>query len=121
MSSLKQRIHEWNQYNKNINKLNELTKQYKEKRDIIENSILDFIEQNNLKNTTIKFDNNNIFYKMNECLPPLSIKLIREILDEVLKKEDSEKILIYIKNKRKLNKKINRSLKTKEIKKERKK
>ena len=118
MSLLKQRIHEWKQYNENIDKLNKLTKKYKEKRDNIENSILDFIEQNKLEHTTIKLNNCNIFYKTNETLPPLSLKLIREVFDEIFKKDDGEKILIYLENKRKLNKKINRTLKTKEIKKE---
>lgn len=113
-NNLKNAINLWIEYNKNISTINNKLKSFKEKKILVENNILDFIETNKLTNTKIKYNEQNITYKSYETLAPISIKLLIKTLQETIDNEEIINIILNkLNEKRSNNKKINRQLKIK--------
>ena len=115
LSQLSKDIIEWDSHNETIKKLNDYTKNVKEKKNKLELSILNTIKHTNLTQKKLKLENNHIFYNTTYTMPPLSIKLLETVLDEFIDSKYKEQILEKIKIFRENNKTESVSLKKKTI------
>lgn len=114
--NLKQLIEKWLEYDNNITKINKVLKEQRIEKEKIESNILSIMENNNLQNSRLKINNVNITYKLTESQPPLTLKLLKEVLHEAIPNENIiVNILDIIALKRDNNKKTVKNLKKKVI------
>ena len=120
MSVNKEFIHalkQWLKYDDLIETKNKELKQIKQVKDNLEQIIIKYIENNNLKDTKLNLGGNNIQYIENLNSGSLSFKLIEEALREYLKNESQViSICQVIKHKKDRERKVQRILKRKKIK-----
>ena len=110
--NLKQLIEQWLNYDSNISKINKVLKEQKLQKEKLESTILSIIENNNLQNSKLTIKNLNITYKLSESQPPLTLKLLKEVLEEAIpNKNIIENIIDIIALKRENNKKTVKHLK----------
>lgn len=101
-------------YNNQISDNNKKIKEIKNKKDNLEKQIISYIEKNNLTQTQLNLEGNNILYNINQSTIPLSQKIVKESLLEYLKNENEvNNIFEIIKKKRNSERKNNISLKIK--------
>ena len=115
MSNIKNIIDEWNTYDNNIKKINKYLKEQKDKKDKLEEDILNFIVNNNLEDKKINYKNIILSYKLNQTIAPLNVKLLDDVLSELFTTEIKNKVLDKIHQKRNSNKKTSNTLKKKII------
>ena len=109
-------LDQWLNLNKLINTKQDEIKKLKVIKENHEELILNFIEKNNLKKNKFTMKGESIYYNEVSNPPSLSIKLIEEALEKILSKDQLDKIISIIKEKRDKNKKIVKVLKNKIIK-----
>ena len=105
----------WLKYNDSIDKLNSHVKALKEKKNIIEQSIISTMETNDLTNKKLKINEKHIHYNISYNMPPVSIKLLDNVLNEFMTPKIKEKIIERIQLYREKNKTQTVSLKKKNI------
>jgi hypothetical protein len=110
----KNAVQQWVNYDQQITKLNRMTKEYRDNKDIQEQSIINYIENNKLQNTTFKMNDCNISYKITQTQSPITLKLITETLHECIQNDDIiDNILQNINKKRHENGKVSKCIKKK--------
>lgn len=110
-------LKQWLKYDDLIEQKNKEIKQLRSTRDNLEQMIIKYIENNNLKETKLNLGGNNIQYTENLNSGSLSLKLIEEALRGYLKNESQVITLCQvIKNKKDRERKIQKILKRKKIK-----
>ena len=105
----------WLKYNDSIDKLNNQVKVLKEKKNYIESSVISTMENHNLTQKKLKIDETHVHYNVSHTMPPLSLKLLDNVLNEFLTPNIKEKILEKIQIYRETNKTQSINLKKKKI------
>ena len=116
-NKLKNNINNWIEINESIAKFNTKLKTIKEKREVLEKSILSDLKNNKLTDKKFRIENNHIFYNQSTSMPTLSINLLETVLDKLVNQNTKNVILNEIKTYRENNKTTNISLKKKKIRK----
>jgi hypothetical protein len=94
-------VQQWVSIDNQIKSLNDKLKELKEKKNILSENINNYVETNNLSNSTVQISDGQLkFIKVKES-QPLTFKYLEKCLHEIIKNEEQvNKILEYIKNKR---------------------
>jgi hypothetical protein len=108
-------INEWLKYNESIDKLNSHVKNIKSKKSILEQNIIYTIEENNLTDKKLRVGNSHIHYNITNSMPPLSLKLLDNVLSEYVPPQLKEKIFDKILSDRESLKSQTVSLKKKNV------
>ena len=87
-------LKKWLELDNNINETNTKLKEIKNEKNNLENKILKYIKNNNLKEKTINLGNNAFIYNNNNITPSLSIKLLSEVLNESVPDESLRKRIL---------------------------
>jgi hypothetical protein len=101
------KLEEWIIMDNQIKNLNEQIKAMRDKKNNMNNEIIQFVENNNLLNTKIQIHNNNIKFVNTNISPSITFKYLEQCLHEIIKNEiQVKKIIEYIKQKREIKQQI---------------
>ena len=114
-NKLSLQINEWLKYNESIDKLNSHLKTIKSKKTILEQTIIYTLEENNLTDKKLRVGNHHIHYNITNSMPPLSLKLLENVLNTYLTPQLKENIIEKIQHERENLKSQSVSLKKKNI------
>lgn len=114
-NQLSKDINIWLKYNDSIDKLNNHIKTLKEQKNNIESSIISTMESHNLTQKKLKINEKHVHYSISHTMPPLSLKLLDNVLNEFMTPQIKEKILEKIQLYREKNKTKSINLKKKNI------
>jgi len=115
MDELSTDINEWLNYNNSISKINDYLKGIKEKKNKLEESILFKLEEHKLTDKKLRIGDNHIIYNISQTMPPISLKLLDNVLSECIHHDSKDKILEKIQLYRENNKSQSICLKKKNI------
>lgn len=94
-------IKEWVTIDNELRQLNLKTKSLREKKNIINNNVISYIENNNLDNPIIKISDGTLKFNHTNISQPLTFKYINDCLNDIIKDKEQVQIIInHIKNKR---------------------
>jgi hypothetical protein len=94
-------IKEWVSIDNELKKLNEKTKELREKRSNLENNITSYANSNNLSNASVKIGDGRLKFVNTNVTEPLTFKYLERSLGEVIKNESQVKLILeYIKKNR---------------------
>ena len=114
-NKLSLQINEWLKYNESNDKLNSHLKTIKSKKTILEQTIIYTLEENNLTDKKLRVGNHHIHYNITNSMPPLSLKLLENVLNTYLTPQLKENIIEKIQHERENLKSQSVSLKKKNI------
>ena len=109
-------ITDWLKYNIIIDRLSNQIKSVKETKNKLESKILTNLKDNYLMEKKLKISNYHVYYNVSNSMPPLSSKLLEQVLDEYLTPQTKENILNKLHLVRESNKTQTICLKKKNIK-----
>lgn len=99
--SFEENIQSWVILDNKIKKINEETRELRNKKNLLENNILEHIKSNNLQNATIKISDGKLSFGVTKQSSLLSLKFVKECLSNCINNNDQvDKIMDYIKNQR---------------------
>ena len=94
-------IKEWVTIDNELRELSLKTKSLREKKNNINNNVINYIETNNLDNAIIKISDGTLKFNYTNVSQPLTFKYINECLNDIINDKNQVEIIInYIKNKR---------------------
>ena len=101
--SFDQHIKEWVLLDNQLKILNEKVKEVREKRQVINNSIIEHVSKNNSFHTNINLPDGKLKFAQTNSATPLTFKYVEKCLGEVIRNETQVKqILDYIRSKREI-------------------
>ena len=115
-NKLSKDITDWLKYNIIIDRLSNQIKSVKETKNKLESKILTNLKDNYLMEKKLKISNYHVYYNVSNSMPPLSSKLLEQVLDDYLTPQIKEKILNKLQLVRESNKTQTICLKKKNIK-----
>ena len=99
--SFEQQIQQWVTIDNQLKLLNDRMKELRDKKTVISQNINDHIETNNLSNSAVKLSDGQIKFIKVKDTQQLTFKYLETCLHEIItNKEQVDKIVEYIKNKR---------------------
>lgn len=99
--SFENKIQQWVQVDNQLKKLNEQVKQLREQRNSLETNLTNYAKNNNMSDTTIKFNNDKLKFTDTKIPEPLTFKYLEKTLGEIIKNESQVKVIMeHIKQKR---------------------
>ena len=98
--SLQENVTRWLKNNEKIKKQNELLKELKIERNILEESIFDYANENDINNVSIKTNERTLNIFDLKTSSPLSFKYIQNCLNEIFDSDKVNEIITYLKEKR---------------------
>ena len=94
-------IKEWVTIDNELRELSLKSKSLREKKNNVNNNVINYIENNNLDNAIIKISDGTLKFNYTNISQPLTFKYINECLNDIINdKNQVEAIINYIKNKR---------------------
>lgn len=94
-------IKEWVTIDNELRELSLKSKSLREKKNNVNNNVINYIENNNLDNAIIKISDGTLKFNYTNISQPLTFKYINECLSDIINdKNQVEAIINYIKNKR---------------------
>tara|TARA_B100000035_G_scaffold313366_1_gene326907 strand:+ start:2925 stop:3272 length:348 start_codon:yes stop_codon:yes gene_type:complete len=94
-------IKEWVTIDNELRELSIKSKSLREKKNNVNNNVINYIETNNLDNAIIKISDGTLKFNYTNISQPLTFKYINECLNDIINdKNQVEAIINYIKNKR---------------------
>lgn len=94
-------IKEWVTIDNELRELSLKSKSLREKKNNLNNNVINYIETNNLDNAIIKISDGTLKFNYTNISQPLTFKYINECLNDIINdKNQVESIINYIKNKR---------------------
>jgi hypothetical protein len=94
-------IKQWVQLDNQLKELNERTKELREKRHILEQSITSHASSNNLSDSVVKIANERLKFTNTKIPEPLTFKYLEKSLGEIIKNESQvQHIIEHLKQKR---------------------
>jgi len=94
-------IKEWVKLDEQQKILSKKQKELREKKNILNVSINDYIETNDLNNSIIKISDGSLKYNPTKNIQPLTFRYIRECLSNCISNEENvKKLMEYIKQHR---------------------
>lgn len=103
--NIKEEIENWLEIDNEINNLNNKLKQLRIQKNNYNNTIIKYFENKNITNPTIKIEQGFLKIDSLNLQQSLSFKFLQECLNEYNKNNinETEKIINFIKNKRRIN------------------
>ena len=99
--SFEGQIQQWVQLDNQIKQLNEKIKEIRDKRNILEQNIVNYASTNNLSNSTVKISDGRLRFTNTRIPEPLTFKYLEKTLSEVIKNESQINLIMeHIKQKR---------------------
>jgi seryl-tRNA synthetase len=99
--SFEGQIQQWVSLDNQLKQINEKTKELREKRNILEQNITTYANNNNLSNAIVQISDGKIKFTNTKVAEPLTFKYLEKTLGEVIKNETQVKtIMEHIKQKR---------------------
>jgi len=99
--SFENQIQQWVSLDNQLKQLNEKTKELREKRNVLEETITNYASSNNLSNATIGISDGKLKFVNTKVQEPLTFKYLEKTLSEVIKNESQVKLIMeHIKQKR---------------------
>lgn len=99
--SFQSQIQQWVSIDNQLKKINEQTKELRERRNNLTTLLLDYAETNNLGNRIIQISDGKLKFTNTKVSEPLSYKYLEKTLSEIIKNPTHvESILEHIKQKR---------------------
>ena len=99
--SFESEIQQWVSLDNQLKKINETTKDLRQKKNILETSIIEKANTSNLQNATVKISDGRLRFVNTKTPEPLTFKYLEKSLTEIIKNEEQVKQIInYIKEKR---------------------
>jgi hypothetical protein len=99
--SFESQIQQWVQLDNQIKQLNEKAKEIREKRNILEQNIVNYASTNNLSNSTVKISDGRLKFTNTRVPEPLTFKYLEKTLSEVIKNESQINLIMeHVKQKR---------------------
>ena len=99
--SFESQIQQWVSLDNQLKQLNEKTKELRDKRNVLEQSITSYANNNNLSNTTVQITDGKLKFTTAKISEPLTFKYLENTLGEVIKNESQVKVIMeHIKQKR---------------------
>lgn len=99
--SFENQIQQWVQLDNQLRQINEKTKELREKRNALEQSITNYASSNNLSNSTVQISDGKLKFANTKVPEPLTFKYLEKTLSEVIKSESQVKLIMeHIKQKR---------------------
>ena len=94
-------IKEWVTIDNELRELSLKSKSLREKKNNVNNNVINYIENNNLDNAIIKISDGTLKFNYTNVSQPLTFKYINECLNDIINDKNQVEIIInYIKNKR---------------------
>lgn len=101
-------IQKWVEYDNKLKEYNEKIKPLREHKKKLEEKIVHFSQNNNMKDHIIQISDGTITFKQQVNQTPLSMKFIEKCLHDIIPSEQSvSKIINYISSQRQSNEKVN--------------
>lgn len=108
--SLNDTVSKWIRLDNKIQELNTELKQLRHDKNILENVLTNYAKDNNIINSTVKINNNQIKFSVTKSVEPITFKYLERNLYNIIKSEDQlHKTIEYLKDNREV--KYNYSLK----------
>ena len=99
--SFENQIQQWVSMDNQIKLLNEKVKDLRDKRNSLEENIIEYANSNNLSNSTIQISDGKLKFAITRTSEPLTFKYIEKTLGEVIKNESQIKLIMeHLKQKR---------------------
>jgi len=99
--SFEGQIQQWVQLDNQIKQLNEKIKEIRDKRNTLEQNIVNYASTNNLSNSTVKISDGRLRFTNTRIPEPLTFKYLEKTLSEVIKNESQISLIMeHIKQKR---------------------
>ena len=99
--NFEQQIQQWVLLDNQLKQINEKTKDLREKRNNIEENIINYANNNNLSNATVKIGDGKLKFTNTRVPEPLTFKYLEKTLSEVIKNESQVKLIMeHLKQKR---------------------
>ena len=103
VASLENQIQQWVQLDNQLKQINDKTKELREKRNMLEKNITDYVSSNNLSNATVKINDGKLKFANTKVPEPLTFKYLEKTLSEVIKNDNQVKLIMeHIKQKREI-------------------
>ena len=101
MSSFENQIQQWVSLDNQLKKINEQTKELRDKRNKLYENISDYASEHNISNSTIQISDGKLRFVNTKVPEPLTFKYLEKTLSEVIKNESQIKIIVnHLKEKR---------------------
>lgn len=94
--SFENNIKKWVSLDNQIKSMNDKIKNMRDEKNSTEESILEYIETNNLKNATINISDGKLRFTTTKQTPPLTLKYIEECLLKCISNEEQVKALMKV-------------------------
>ena len=99
--SFEGQIQQWVSIDNQLKQLNEKTKELREKRNVLEENITTYANNNNLSNSTVQISDGRLKFTNTKIPEALTFKYLEKTLGEVIKNESQVKqIMEHLKQKR---------------------
>ena len=99
--SFEGQIQQWVSIDNQLKHLNEKTKELREKRNVLEQNITTYANNNKLYNESIQISDGKLKFANTKIPEPLTFKYLEKTLGEVIKNESQVKLIMeHIKQKR---------------------
>ncbi len=85
--SFETKIQQWVLIDNQLKQLNEKTKELREKRNLIEENIIEYTKTNNITDSTIKISDGKLKISNTRVTEPLTFKYLEKSLSEIIKNE----------------------------------
>ena len=101
--SFEENIQQWVIVDNQLKALNEQIHKLREKKTRLNNTILPYVQENNLNNATVQISDGKLKFVNTRVATPLTFRYLEQQLNEVIKNETQVvKIMEYIKQKREI-------------------
>mgnify|MGYP000494545738 CR=1 FL=1 len=102
--SFEDKVKEWVKYDDKIREYNEIIKDLREKKSMLQKDITVYADENNLLHATIQISDGKLKFNKKKTTSPLSLKYIQKCLESCISNEDDiAKIMSIIKENRESN------------------
>ena len=99
--SFENKLQQWVSIDNQMKDLNEQLRELRDRKNDLNESITNHVEDSNLSNATVQISDGKIRFVKVKDTQPLTFKYLESCLKEIIKNEEQvNKILEYVKNKR---------------------
>lgn len=103
MEGFQEHIKKWVSLDTQLKLLNEKTKEIRSERNELTDSIIEFVEDNNLSSSTIKISDGKLKFAQNRQSAPITLGFLEKCLTEIIDNDEKvAHIMNYIKDKREI-------------------
>jgi len=92
--SFESQIQQWVLIDNQIKQINEKTKELREKRNLIEENIIQYTKTNNIKDSSIRISDGKLKITNTRIPEPLTFKYLEKSLSEIIKNESQLNLII---------------------------